>query len=71
MKQALFISAVILFVSPDGAMAQVDVAKLAETYKSYDMTRNDGKGHSDSVDRYVGVGRGRCDSELRPDVGSD
>lgn len=37
-------------ISPSGALAQVDVAKLAEAYKAYDMTRNEGKGFSESAD---------------------
>jgi len=40
----------ILVANASGALAQIDVAELAEAYKAYDMTRNEGKGFSESVD---------------------
>ena len=49
----------ILVTSASGAPAQIDVAKLAEAYKAYDMTLNEGKGHSESADSGIlGWGEG-------------
>jgi hypothetical protein len=42
MKWSFSIAAIILAASAGGALAQIDVAGLAEAYKAYDMTRNEG-----------------------------
>jgi len=46
----LCIAAMILGVMTASAWAQLDVAKLAEAYKAYDMARNEGKGSSENPD---------------------
>ena len=51
MRRSLCTAAMILVTHAERlALAQIDVAKLAEAYKAYDMTRNEGKGHSESAD---------------------
>ena len=50
MRRSLYTAAMILVVNPGGSLAQIDVAQLAEAYKAYDMTRNEGKGYSESAD---------------------
>jgi hypothetical protein len=50
MKRSLCMAAVLLVASPGGSRAQIDVAQLAEAYKAYDLTRNAGKGDSESTD---------------------
>ena len=49
MRRALCVAAIILFASAGSAPGQIDVDKLNEAYKAFDMARNDGKGHSDSA----------------------
>ena len=50
MRRLLCTMAMILVTHADGALAQIDVARLAEAYKAYDMTRNEGKGYSETAD---------------------
>lgn len=50
MRRSVYLAAMILVASPGGALAEMDAAKLADAYKAYDMTRNDGKGFSESAD---------------------
>ncbi len=50
MKRSLYAAVVILAVSPAVSPAQFDAAELAKGYQAYDMTRNEGKGFSDSAD---------------------
>jgi hypothetical protein len=50
MRRILCAAAVILAASARSAPAEIDAAKLAEAYKAYDRTRNEGKGFPDSAD---------------------
>jgi len=50
MGRSLYTAAMILVLSSSGLLAQIDVAQLAEAYKAYDLTRNAGKGYSESAD---------------------
>lgn len=50
MKRVLCIASIVLVTSANSASAQFDVPKLAEAYKAYDLTRNEGKGFSESAD---------------------
>ncbi len=50
MKRTVCLAAIVSFMSVGTAPAQIDVAKLNESYKAYDMARNEGKGHSESAD---------------------
>ena len=50
MRRLLCATAMILITHANGALAQIDVARLAAAYKAFDMGRNEGKGHSESVD---------------------
>ncbi|NUQ61510.1 MAG: hypothetical protein HUU20_03415 [Pirellulales bacterium] len=51
MRGWLFTAIVVLSAIRAGeAPAQIDAAKLAEAYKAYDLTRNEGKGFTDSAD---------------------
>jgi hypothetical protein len=50
MKRSLVTVAIMLAVHPIVALAQIDVVRLADAYKAYDMSRNGGKGYSESAD---------------------
>ena len=50
MRPTLCTVAMILAASAESVLAQIDVAQLAEAYKAYDLTLNEGKGHSESAD---------------------
>ena len=50
MRRGLYTLAVMVITNAGGALAQIDVAKLAEAYKTYDLARNEGKGYSESAD---------------------
>ena len=50
MRRMVCTAAVILVASVRSALAEIDVAKLADAYKAYDRARNEGKGFSESAD---------------------
>ncbi|MCP5117787.1 MAG: hypothetical protein GY953_43770, partial [bacterium] len=50
MRRSLYTAVLILVASPSLSPAQIDVGELAEAYQAYDLTRNEGKGFSESAD---------------------
>ena len=50
MKRVLCLAAIFTFTSVGNVVAQIDVARLNEAYKAYDLSRNEGKGYSESAD---------------------
>lgn len=60
----LLLAVLLLGLPATLAIADLDVAKLAEAYKAFDMARNDGKGSSESADSStLGWGEGAVMSD--------